>query len=218
MSAKKLIYVVDHDSEFQTTCIEQLSDQYEVSGFNEAADLVNALETNPAPQLIISDQEMPGIKGLDLIRLLKKNELDVPVVLISGFLDDAQRVQALEAGTFRILEKPVSMKSLQQCVFDAFHVSEESMDPLTIGAEAIEITQLGLQILSLYKDRALDAERVLKELGLLPSTVEAQLDRILNLGKLERTFQKRRERLLRLYNDEATVDDLVTSTVRKPAA
>jgi EAL domain-containing protein (putative c-di-GMP-specific phosphodiesterase class I)/CheY-like chemotaxis protein/nitrogen-specific signal transduction histidine kinase len=57
--------------------------------------------------VILSDVHMPGGDGLDLLRAVRRIDLDVPVVLMSGIPDVATAAAAVEYGAFRYLTKPV---------------------------------------------------------------------------------------------------------------
>lgn len=60
-----------------------------------------------SPQVIIADVELPGMNGLELLRHLGDEILRVPVVVITGRGSDERVVQAIEAGAFWYIEKPL---------------------------------------------------------------------------------------------------------------
>jgi DNA-binding NtrC family response regulator len=60
-----------------------------------------------SPQVIIADVELPGMNGLELLRHLGDEILRVPVVIITGRGSDERVVQAIEAGAFWYIEKPL---------------------------------------------------------------------------------------------------------------
>jgi len=59
--------------------------------------------------IIITDVDMPVLDGIRLVRLIKAdpNHRDVPVVVISGQADAAERQRLLESGAAEYLPKPV---------------------------------------------------------------------------------------------------------------
>jgi DNA-binding NtrC family response regulator len=59
------------------------------------------------PHVIIADVELPGMNGLDLLRQLGDEIQRVPVVIITGRGSDERVVQAIEAGAFWYIEKPL---------------------------------------------------------------------------------------------------------------
>ncbi|HEY6904168.1 MAG TPA: sigma-54 dependent transcriptional regulator [Candidatus Acidoferrales bacterium] len=60
-----------------------------------------------SPHVIIADVELPGMNGLEFLRHLGDEILRVPVVIITGRGSDERVVQAIEAGAFWYIEKPL---------------------------------------------------------------------------------------------------------------
>jgi DNA-binding NtrC family response regulator len=66
--------------------------------------------------LLVSDINMPGMNGLDLIPKVKARRPDLPVFMISAY-GDPERVQtAIERGASKFLTKPVDFPQLKQDV------------------------------------------------------------------------------------------------------
>ena len=66
--------------------------------------------------LLVSDINMPGLNGLDLIPKVKARRPDLPVFMISAY-GDPERVQtAIERGASKFLTKPVDFPQLKQDV------------------------------------------------------------------------------------------------------
>ena len=66
--------------------------------------------------LLVSDINMPGMSGLDLIPEVKARRPDLPVFMISAY-GDAERVRtALERGASKFITKPVDFQQLKQDV------------------------------------------------------------------------------------------------------
>jgi DNA-binding NtrC family response regulator len=64
--------------------------------------------------LLVSDTTMPGMSGLDLLRIVKTRRPDLPVFVISDY-GDAERVKtALARGADGFLTKPVDFPKLKQ--------------------------------------------------------------------------------------------------------
>src|SRR5439155_26923742 len=60
------------------------------------------------PQLVLLDVSMPGLDGLETLRRLRENEVQVPVVLLTGNRLDADSIGfGLELGAEEYLRKPV---------------------------------------------------------------------------------------------------------------
>ncbi len=77
-----------------------------------------------APQyfdLIITDQVMPGMTGLELIQEIKKIRPDIPVILCTGYSDIAEPVKAREIGVNEFLSKPVMTEELAGAIRRVFN-------------------------------------------------------------------------------------------------
>jgi DNA-binding NtrC family response regulator len=59
------------------------------------------------PEVILADVELPGMNGLDLLRHLGDEIKRIPVIIITGRGSDERVVQAIEAGAFWYIEKPL---------------------------------------------------------------------------------------------------------------
>lgn len=72
------------------------------------------------PGVILADVELPGMDGLDLIRQLGGAIQQIPVIVITGRGSDERVVQAIEAGAFWYIEKPLKPPVLQALLDRAF--------------------------------------------------------------------------------------------------
>lgn len=59
------------------------------------------------PAVVLADVELPGINGLELLSQLHINSPETPVIIITGRGSDERAVQAIEAGAFWYIEKPL---------------------------------------------------------------------------------------------------------------
>jgi len=63
--------------------------------------------------LILSDINMPGMSGLELLPKAKAIRPDVPVIMITAYGDDNTRRKALEGGAEALLTKPIDLVALR---------------------------------------------------------------------------------------------------------
>ena len=63
--------------------------------------------------LILSDINMPGMSGLELLPKAKALRPDVPVIMITAYGDDNTRRKALEGGAEALLTKPIDFGALR---------------------------------------------------------------------------------------------------------
>jgi EAL domain-containing protein (putative c-di-GMP-specific phosphodiesterase class I) len=71
---------------------------------------------------IVSDITMPGFDGLELLRRIREKNLDVPVILVTGYPAVDSAAKAVEHGAFRYLQKPVEPDELAKAVGQAARV------------------------------------------------------------------------------------------------
>jgi len=63
--------------------------------------------------LILSDINMPGMSGLELLPKAKASRPDVPVIMITAYGDGDTRRRALEGGAEALLTKPIDFTALR---------------------------------------------------------------------------------------------------------
>ncbi|MBI4511955.1 MAG: EAL domain-containing protein [Deltaproteobacteria bacterium] len=85
-----------------------------------AADLVRERRYD----VIVSDLAMPGLSGIDLLRIVREHDLDVPVILATGSPTVETAVKAIEYGAIRYLVKPVEIAVLRKAVEQAVHLHQ----------------------------------------------------------------------------------------------
>jgi CheY-like chemotaxis protein len=64
--------------------------------------------------LILSDINMPGMSGLELLPKAKALRPDVPVIMITAYGDDRTKRKALEGGAEALLTKPIDFVALRK--------------------------------------------------------------------------------------------------------
>ena len=64
--------------------------------------------------LLLSDINMPGMTGLDLLPVVKQRRPELPVFMISAYGDDATVATALARGANKFVTKPVDFPKLKQ--------------------------------------------------------------------------------------------------------
>jgi len=157
--------------------LEQSSYSVDVAGSGEAAlDLlaVHSYDT------VVLDVMLPGISGLDVVRKLRQQKLDVPVLALTarGSLDD--RVEGLDAGCDDYLAKPFAFQELLARVralqrrsttvrLPLLTYGDLTLDPatrtVTRGEKRIELTNKEyalLEYLMRYPERVLTRNELLE--------------------------------------------------------
>jgi len=70
-------------------------------------------EIQPALIAVLSDINMPGMDGLELLAEIKQRFPDLPVMMVTAYGDDDRRRHARELGAFEFIPKPVDFDHLK---------------------------------------------------------------------------------------------------------
>jgi CheY-like chemotaxis protein len=69
---------------------------------------------DPSLVLILSDINMPGMSGLEMLPEVRAKRPDVPVIMITAYGDTETRRKAIERGAEGLLTKPIDFALLRQ--------------------------------------------------------------------------------------------------------
>ena len=78
----------------------------------EALDRLSG-EIKPELIVILSDINMPGMDGLELLRVLKERRPELPVMMVTAYGDDERRRRVAEYGAMEFVTKPVDFDVLK---------------------------------------------------------------------------------------------------------
>jgi DNA-binding response OmpR family regulator len=110
------VLVVDDDDEMRALLRRTLEfEGYQVTERDRGTHVVETLRGAPF-DLIILDKEMPGLTGLDLLPVLRREFPQVPVVFVTAFGGRQVAVNALRLGATRYLEKPFRLGQLRDTI------------------------------------------------------------------------------------------------------
>lgn len=120
-----LIYLVDDDRGMVSATSQWLSlSGLKVRAFADPTALVKVLKPS-LPCVVISDIRMPGIDGIELMKLIHGRDRKIPVILITGHGDIALAVEAMKLGAYEFIQKPFSPEKLLEVVKAAQDQFEE---------------------------------------------------------------------------------------------
>ncbi len=115
-----LILVVDDEPDVEMLFRQQFRRDLRDSRFTMdfAQSAANALQrisdaAGASLILILSDINMPGMSGLELLPKAKALRPDVPVIMITAYGDDQTKRKALEGGAEALLTKPIDFVALR---------------------------------------------------------------------------------------------------------
>jgi len=79
----------------------------------EALDRLSG-EIKPALVAVLSDINMPGMDGLELLGEIKQRRPDLPVMMVTAYGDHDRRRRARELGASEFITKPVDFDQLKE--------------------------------------------------------------------------------------------------------
>ncbi|MCE5334557.1 MAG: PAS domain S-box protein [Desulfobacteraceae bacterium] len=116
LSGTGRILLVDDEK----SVVDVVKEVLEQMGYNVVArysslDALEAFQANPWRfDLVMSDQTMPQMTGIDLAKEMLKIRPNTPIVLCTGMIDTAYKERALEAGVKAFLVKPLILHELAE--------------------------------------------------------------------------------------------------------
>ncbi|MCG8528198.1 MAG: response regulator [Opitutales bacterium] len=105
------ILIVDDDDDFRgllSDVFEQAG--YEVTAVNNANNALEVFADQPF-DAVVTDHNMPEMTGEELIQKIRGNEPDIPIILVSGYLNQ-DLIQNLKNINTEIFHKPLNVISL----------------------------------------------------------------------------------------------------------
>lgn len=111
-AARPRVLVVDDDANVVSWLVEALYDEgFEAEGEISAPRALARLLKRPY-EVVVSDVEMPTLRGLDLLRAVHAQRPEQPIVLITAFGSIDLAVEAVRAGAADFLAKPFRIEAL----------------------------------------------------------------------------------------------------------
>jgi CheY-like chemotaxis protein len=116
-----LVLVVDDEPDVEALFRQQFRRDLRAQRFvmdfaNSAADALARIGSTIEQSLILilSDINMPGMTGLEMLPRVKEIRPEVPVIMITAYGDPATRRKALESGASGLLTKPIDFSLLRE--------------------------------------------------------------------------------------------------------
>ncbi|WP_311316152.1 response regulator [Domibacillus indicus] len=186
-------------------------DGFEVIGIagngREGMELIRRL----SPDLIIIDLYMPLMGGLETLHLLRQENIQVDVIVITAASDIDTVRQVIQHGAFDYIMKPFKFERMKQALehyqsvqnrlSEKGRISQEELDSLLFqkagGPDEAEQLPKGLNAVTLQKivshlqktDKPLSAEEVAEGVGAARVTVRRYLDYLEKSGKVKIDIQ-----------------------------
>lgn len=114
MLDKNKILIVDDERNIRAL----LTKFFRMEGYNpleakNAIEAVNILKTEK-PDIVFLDIKMPGLNGVEVLKITKVYNQHAHVVMISGHADEATARETLQLGAFEYICKPIDLERIRE--------------------------------------------------------------------------------------------------------
>lgn len=149
---QKSILIVDDEKSICQSLGSILADEgYEILSAGSGEEALKIIEEEP-PSLIILDIWLPGIDGIETLKVIKSQYPQMRVIMISGHGTIETAVKATKLGAFDFFEKPLSMEKVilfVNHVFELIQLEEENKLLKQKISQDYELTGTSMPILEL---------------------------------------------------------------------
>lgn len=121
------VYIVDDDISVRESLEELVRQEgWQPETFVSAESFLLHPKTT-APSCLILDVNLPELSGLDLQKRVALDEVEIPIIFITGYGDIPMTVQAMKAGAVEFLTKPVDGDALLNAVSQAIERNRSAL-------------------------------------------------------------------------------------------
>lgn len=113
------LLIVDDEQSIVQSLGSVFSDTFDIHKASLPAEALEIFRRHQ-PRIVVSDQRMPGMTGIEMLRLIKEINPDTMCILVTGYADINVVVTALNEGlVWKYVTKPWDHAQLRQVVIDA---------------------------------------------------------------------------------------------------
>ena len=106
------VLLIDDEQEFTGALAERLElRDYSVQTVDNGEDGLSAIENNP-PHIVVLDLKMPGLSGIEVLKRVKFQHPDLPVLLLTGYGSTEDGIKGMQLGAFDYMMKPLNIDEL----------------------------------------------------------------------------------------------------------
>ena len=128
---KKIRIVLYDDDQFVRDAMQLVFEDREnieiIKSFDKAINLIADLE-ECCPDMVLMDIEMPGLNGIDAVRLLREHHPELPVIMLTQFDEEDKVIKSVTAGANGYLLKTTPGNEIIAQVEELFS-KESKIDP-----------------------------------------------------------------------------------------
>ncbi len=182
MKTEPTVFVVDDDEAVRDSLrwlIQSVG--LDVALFGSAQEFLDAYDAS-VPGCLVLDVRMPGLSGLDLQERLNQEQINIPVIIVTGHGDVPMAVRAMKAGAAEFIEKPFSdqvlLDQIQAAIARDRTARKAQSDKAYIGERISRLTAREHEVMDLVV-AGHSSRQIAARLGVNPKTIEAHRSHIM---------------------------------------
>jgi phosphate regulon transcriptional regulator PhoB len=152
--ADKILLVDDEEMIVESIEYALLQEGYEVAKARDGQEALQQVQLSK-PNLIVLDLMLPKLSGLEVCRLLRREQNDIPIIMLTAKGEEIDRVIGLEVGADDYLIKPFSLRELVARIKALLRRSK----PTEADTKQVKVYQHGDLLLNLSEHRVSVGER-----------------------------------------------------------
>ena len=182
MSTEPIVFVVDDDQAIRSSLkwlIESVGLQVET--YASADEFMRSYYPGRAGCLLL-DVRMPGMSGLELQEHFARNDIHIPIIIITGHGDVPMAVRAMKAGAIDFIDKPFNDELLLESIRNALTIDQRQRElqgrRAEIAARLAHLTPREHEVMEMVTEGRSNKE-IATDLGVSTKTVEAHRARVM---------------------------------------
>lgn len=208
---KPLIALIDDETEIVDSLSDFLDSDYETIKFSNSKEFLQKVDTIKDLKLIITDYNMPGLNGIDLMKAVySKTNSVIPFIIQSGYVDKKTALSAIDLGVYKILEKPLDPNILMSTI-------QELLVTVELEKNQAEIHKLTEQIHELYMMMRLTFLQYIPQEIQDKMVVDAPQGVVVGKMKFEDLLFELEAKLNELLRNEKSLTQIVSNRILEAA-
>ncbi len=182
MSMEPIVFVVDDDQAIRRSLkwlIESVGLQVET--YASADEFMRSYYPGRAGCLLL-DVRMPGMSGLELQEHFARNDIHIPIIIITGHGDVPMAVRAMKAGAIDFIDKPFNDELLLESIRNALAIDQQQREfqgrRAEIAARLAHLTPREHEVMEMVTEGRSNKE-IAMDLGVSAKTVEVHRARVM---------------------------------------
>ena len=159
------VLIIDDEASILDSCSLVLRKSgYKVQGTDNGIDGIQLFK-NHFFHLVLLDLRLPGVEGMDVLRLIKEESPETPVIIITGFASIESAVETIKHGAFDYIAKPFSPEELRVVVKKALKSRDLFFETISLKTELKDKAQFDMVV-----GKSTAMEKVLDVVGRVSTT------------------------------------------------